>query len=149
MAVSNYYLAIILGLCFSLLLEIKLGISPGGLIVPSYLALVLDDPALVINIFLSALLTYVLLKYVISRFMLIYGKRRFIACVMIALLIKFIFGLLYPVVPFSVLSFSGIGVVASGILANTYFKQGVWITSVSALLTSGCVFLLMNLLYLF
>ena len=62
MAVSNYYMAIIIGLSLSLFIEIKLGISPGGLIVPSYLALVLDNPALIINIFVTAIITYLILK---------------------------------------------------------------------------------------
>lgn len=149
MAVSNYYMAIIIGLSLSLFIEIKLGISPGGLIVPSYLALVLDNPALIINIFVTAILTYLILKYIVSRFVLIYGKRRFIACVMLALLIKFGLSILFPLIPFSVLAFSGIGVVASGILANTYFRQGIALTSVAALIVSTCVFLLLNAAYLF
>lgn len=149
MAVSNYYMAIIIGLSLSLFIEIKLGISPGGLIVPSYLALVLDNPALIINIFVTAIITYLILKYIVSRFVLIYGKRRFIACVMLALLIKFGLSMLFPFIPFSVLAFSGIGVVASGILANTYFRQGIVITSAAALIASTCVFLLLNVTYLF
>ena len=55
MEISSYYLAIILGLTISLLFEIMIGISPGGLIVPSYIALVLDRPAVIINIFLIEL----------------------------------------------------------------------------------------------
>ena len=149
MAISNYYMAIIIGLTHSLLIEIKFGVSPGGLIVPSYLALVLDSPAILINIFLIAILTYVLLKYVVSKVVLIYGKRRFIACVMIALLLKFVLGLLFPLIPFSVFSFSGIGVVASGILANTFFRQGIALTSGAALLTSALVYGVMNFVYLF
>lgn len=149
MAISNYYMAIIIGLTLSLLIEIKFGVSPGGLIVPSYLSLVLDSPAILINIFLIAILTYVLLKYVVSKVVLIYGKRRFIACVMIALLLKFVLGLLFPLIPFSVFSFSGIGVVASGILANTFFRQGIALTSGAALLTSALVYGVMNFVYLF
>ena len=68
---------------------------------------------------------------------------------MIALLVKFLLSLLFPVIPFSVFSFSGIGVVSSGILANTYFKQGVVLTSAATLLTSACVFLLINVAYIF
>ena len=90
-----------------------------------------------------------LLKYVVSKVVLIYGKRRFIACVMIALLLKFVLGLLFPLIPFSVFSFSGIGVVASGILANTFFRQGIALTSGAALLTSALVYGVMNFVYLF
>lgn len=147
MEISSYYLAIIIGLTISLLVEIKIGISPGGLIVPSYIALVLDRPAIIVNIFLVSILTYLVIHFGLSKVVLIYGKRRFIACVMIALAFKFILNLLYPVIPFSVFSFNGIGVVASGILANCYFRQGVAITAGSALATSAITFLLVNALY--
>lgn len=149
MEITNFYLAIFLGLCLSLIIEIKLGISPGGVIVPSYMALVIDDFTTVISIFLVAIATFLLVKYVISRFMLIYGKRRFIACVMSALLIKGALALLYPLIPFSVLAFNGLGVVMSGIIANCYFKQGPAITTGATLVTSFVVFATINLTYLF
>ena len=148
MSISSYYIAIVVGLCLSLLIEIKFGISPGGIIVPSYIALVFDNPAVLVNIFLISILTYLFVKYVISKFMLVYGKRRFIACVMVALAFKFILGMLYPLVPFSVMAFSGIGVVTSGILSNTYFRQGLVITAGATFLTSAIVFGVMNLVYL-
>lgn len=147
MAISSYYLAIIIGLALSLLAEIKLGISPGGLVVPSYIALVLDRPAVVLNIFLVSLITYAIIRFIVCRFMLVYGKRRFVACVMIALMLKFLLSLLYPAIPFSVLSFSGIGVVASGILANCYFRQGVVVTASATMAASALTFLLVNLIY--
>lgn len=147
MAISSYYLAIIIGLALSLLAEIKLGISPGGLVVPSYIALVLDRPAVVLNIFLVSLLTYAIIRFIVCRFILVYGKRRFVACVMIALMLKFLLSLLYPAIPFSVLSFSGIGVVASGILANCYFRQGVVVTASATMAASALTFLLVNLIY--
>lgn len=147
MAISSYYLAIIIGLAISLLAEIKLGISPGGLVVPSYIALVLDRPAVVLNIFLVSLITYALIRFIVCKFMLVYGKRRFVACVMIALGLKFLLSLLYPAIPFSVLSFSGIGVVASGILANCYFRQGVVVTTAATAGASVLTFLLVNLVY--
>ena len=140
MVVSSFYIAIIVGLCLSLLIEIKLGISPGGLIVPSYLALVFDN---------LAILTFLFVKYVLSKVVLIYGKRRFIACILIALLFKLVLGLVFPLVPFSALAFEGIGVITSGIIANTYFKQGVPITTGSAVIVSGIVFVIMNIIYLF
>ena len=149
MVVSSFYIAIIVGLCLSLLIEIKLGISPGGLIVPSYLALVFDNLAIMLNVFLVAILTFLFVKYVLSKVVLIYGKRRFIACILIALLFKLVLGLVFPLVPFSALAFEGIGVITSGIIANTYFKQGVPITTGSAVIVSGIVFVIMNIIYLF
>ena len=64
-----------------------------------------------------------------------------------ALMLKFLLSLLYPAIPFSVLSFSGIGVVASGILANCYFRQGVVVTAGATMAASALTFLLVNLIY--
>lgn len=148
MAISSYYLAIIIGLCLSLFMEIKLGISPGGMVVPCYLALVFDRPAVLLNIILVALITFLIIKFIVSKYIMIYGKRRFLTCILIALGVKFGLDLLYPGVPFSVFAFSGIGVVAGGILANCYFKQGVLITTGAAVAVSGFTFLLINLILL-
>ena len=104
-------------------------------------------PAVVLNIFLVSLITYALIRFIVCKFMLVYGKRRFVACVMIALGLKFLLSLLYPAIPFSVLSFSGIGVVASGILANCYFRQGVVVTTAATAGASVLTFLLVNLVY--
>lgn len=138
--ISVYYVAIFVGLCLSLLMEIKLGISPGGIVVPGYLGLILDRPGLVVNVVLCSLVAYLIVKFLLSRWMLIYGKRRFVACIMVALLFKALLGLLYPLVPFSVFVFSGVGVAAGGILANTYFKQGVALTLGACAAISGVVF---------
>lgn len=137
---SGYYVAIFVGLFLSLLVEIKFGVSPGGLVVPGYIALILDRPALVLNVLLCSLVAYLIVKYVLSRWILIYGKRRFAACIMVALLFKALLGLLFPVIPFSVFAFDGVGVVAGGILANTYFKQGVVLTVGACAVTSVVVF---------
>lgn len=149
MVISSYYVAIFVGLCLSLLIETKLGVSPGGVVVPSYIALVLDEPGIVLNVYLVSIVAYLIVKYILSKWMLIYGKRRFVACIMVGLLVKVLLSLLFPLVPFSVFAFSGIGVVTSGILANTYFRQGVVLTAGTSLLTALVVFGAMNLTYLF
>ncbi len=112
------------------------------------MALVFDKPMVILNILLISVLTYLTVKYVISRFLLIYGKRRFIACVLIALLFKFVLNLFYPYIPFDVFAFTGIGVVTCGILANCYFRQGVILSATAAVVTSGVTFLLINIAYI-
>lgn len=149
MEINSYYIAIIIGLCLSLLIEIKFGVSPGGVIVPSYLALIFDNPSMIVNIFLVSILTYFFIEHILSKFILVYGKRRFVACILVAMAFKFILALFGSYLPASIFTFSGIGIVSSGIIANTYFKQGIPITAVSTLLTSGVVFGMINLLYLF
>ena len=149
MTISSFYIAIIVGLSLSLFVEIKFGVSPGGIIIPAYLAMVFDNPAIMLNVFLIAILTFLFVKYVVSKVVLIYGKRRFVACIFVALIFKVITGLLFPLIPFSVLAYEGVGVVTSGIIANTYFKQGIAITTGGTVVTTAIVFAVMQIVYIF
>ena len=57
MVSTDLYVAIILGLTLSLLFQEKFGINPGGLVVPGYLALTMENPKSLIVILLLCLLT--------------------------------------------------------------------------------------------
>lgn len=58
MVSTDLYVAIILGLTLSLLFQEKFGINPGGLVVPGYLALTMDNPKSLIVILLLNFLDY-------------------------------------------------------------------------------------------
>ena len=60
MVSPDLYVAIILGLTLSLLFQEKFGINPGGMVVPGYLALTMDNPKSLIVIFLLSVLTYII-----------------------------------------------------------------------------------------
>ena len=51
MTVTNFYLAIIIGTLISLLVDELFGIQCGGLIVPGYLAMVIDDIPCILLVF--------------------------------------------------------------------------------------------------
>ena len=74
--------AVALGLILSLYLSDLVGFVAGGLIVPGYMALIIDKPKLLIGTLLASILTWVLLK-VISRFALIFGRRRLVLAVLL------------------------------------------------------------------
>lgn len=63
--------------------------------------------------------------------------------------LKLIFDYLYPVMPFEVYEFRGIGVIVPGLIANTIQKQGLPLTIGSTLLLSGLTFGILNVYYLF
>ena len=77
------YLAIGLGMLVSLLYSETLGVIGGGVIVPGYFALHLQDLPSVFITFLIAALTYFFIS-VLSKYLLIYGRRRVILSLMIA-----------------------------------------------------------------
>ena len=68
-------LSISIGLVISLLFSEFFGIAAGGMVVPGYLALRLDQPLDVVLTLLAGLVTYTLVQG-LSSFTVIYGRRR-------------------------------------------------------------------------
>ena len=64
-----------LGLLVSLVFSEVLGIAAGGMVVPGYFALYLDQPSMIITTLLVAYVTYAIV-HSLSSFMIIYGRRR-------------------------------------------------------------------------
>jgi len=75
------YEAIGLGLVVSLAFSEVLGVAAGGLVVPGYIALYLDQPARVLATIAAALLAYLVVQ-LIGRFVLLYGRRHLVFCVL-------------------------------------------------------------------
>lgn len=63
--------------------------------------------------------------------------------------LKLILDFFYPVMPFEIFEFRGIGVIVPGLIANTIQKQGMPFTLGSTLLLSGLTFGIMKVYYLF
>jgi poly-gamma-glutamate biosynthesis protein PgsC/CapC len=138
--VSDFYIAMIVGLSLSLLVSEVFGVNPGGMIVPGYLALVCDTPATVLLIFLISGITFVITNYGLSKVIVLYGRRRFVAHVIIAILLSLAFELAVPLVSFVTFEFRGIGVVVPALLANCFYKQGIKLTMVSTVLVTLLTF---------
>ena len=113
-----------------------------------YLALIFDQPIMLLSVLIISCLTYFIVSNGISKWVILYGRRKFAAMILTGMVIKFIFDLLYPLTPFEMVEVSGIGVVIPGIIANTIQKQGVVITlSTTMLLT--CITYIILFLYSF
>ena len=91
---DNPAIAIGLGMIISLILTESVGVTAGGLIVPGYIALNLHSPSMVLLTFLISLFTLLILNF-LSKFIIIYGKRRLVFC----LLFSFILGSIIREVP--------------------------------------------------
>ena len=76
-------IAIGLGMIISLILTETVGVTAGGLIVPGYIALSLHNPHAVIFTFCISLFTLLILN-LLSKFMMIYGKRRLVFCLILS-----------------------------------------------------------------
>ena len=145
---SELYFSLFVGVVLSLIFAEKFGINPAGLVVPGYLALIFDQPIMLLSVLIISCLTYFIVSNGISKWVILYGRRKFAAMILTGMVIKFIFDLLYPLTPFEMVEVSGIGVVIPGIIANTIQKQGVVLTlSTTMLLT--CITYIILFLYSF
>ena len=123
------YQAIGLGLVVSLVFTEILGLAAGGLVVPGYIALYLDQPLRVLSTVLAALVTFASVR-LLSRVILLYGPRTTVFCV----LAGFLFGSLtrYLLV-FNEVAHLGvdamwltsIGYIIPGLIAYWMMRQGV------------------------
>ena len=82
-------IAIGLGMVISLLLTESVGVTAGGLIAPGYIALSLHNPIAVIITFFISLLTLLIVN-LLSKKIIIYGKRRLVFCILISFILGFI-----------------------------------------------------------
>ncbi|MEK6446683.1 poly-gamma-glutamate biosynthesis protein PgsC [Priestia aryabhattai] len=140
---SDLYVALVLGVILSLIFTEKTGIIPAGLVVPGYIGLIFDQPVFLVMVLIISLLTYVIVKHGIGRFVILYGRRKFAAMLVVGISLKLLFDYFYPIMPFEIYEFRGIGVIVPGLIANTIQKQGLAMTMGSTLLISGATFSLM------
>ena len=141
---TDLYVAIILGLTLSLLFAEKFGINPGGLVVPGYLALTMKDPKCLIEILLLSLLTYIIVLFGLNKFVILYGRRRFLAMLMVCMVLKILLDVFNVSMGMSLGILNGVGVVIPGLIANCYYKQGIKLTTLSTVGLSFVIFVILN-----
>jgi poly-gamma-glutamate biosynthesis protein PgsC/CapC len=131
---------IFVALLASLLFAGVTGIYPGGIIVPSYLVLFVNQPLRLLGTLAAALLTYACYK-IASRYLILFGRRMFVFMVLAGAVWTFcwiqIFPLLYP----AALEFRVIGWVVPGLIANNFQRQGVFPTFAALVTVTVAVYL--------
>jgi gamma-polyglutamate biosynthesis protein CapC len=79
-------LSIGIGLIVGLLFVEFIGLYAGGMVVPGYLALDMHSPGNIILTLVDAIIIYAIMQF-LSRFLIIYGRRRVALIVLIAFLL--------------------------------------------------------------
>ena len=128
-----------LGIAVSLVLTELTGLTAGGIIVPGYVAFLLDRPAALSMLLAIAALTYLCLR-ILSQILLLYGARRF----GVAMLIGLAFATGAELVPFGdvPLEWAGLGYIVPGLLAHQFDRQGVLTTLLMVAIAAPIVRLL-------
>lgn len=115
----------VLALLISLIFTELTNLLPGGIIVPFYFALYLDDPVKILATVISALIAMVVVKF-LSRYTVLYGRRKFALYLIIGILEKILFTYLYFGNSYMFYNLSmTIGYLVPGILGREMEKQGV------------------------
>ena len=126
-----------IGMVLSLFLTETLGVTAGGIIVPGYIAMNLENPERLVITFGVSILTFLIIK-LLSKFIMVYGKRRLV----LALLIGFLLGYLSRsenmiTAGLGTTDFIVIGNIIPGLIANWMDRQGALRTISTVLITAG------------
>jgi len=138
------YQAIGIGMVVSFAFYEMVGLSPGGIVVPGYIALFLDQPIRILVTLLVALLTYFSVK-ILSNYIILYGRRRFLAMILIGFLLKWLIEEIIITMPISGIELQSIGYIIPGLIANEMRRQGIFSTLYSLAIVSIIVRLILLL----
>ena len=138
-----------IGMVLSLFLTETLGVTAGGIIVPGYIAMNIEDPYRLITTFGISILTFLFIK-LLSKFILIYGKRRLVLALLIGFLLGYLTRIENNLLSHLVqLDFVVIGNIIPGLIANWMDRQGIIRTICTVLITAGITKLCIMVLSLY
>ena len=140
MELSYVYTSIILGIAVSLIFTELTGISAGGIVVPAYLALTVNQPLVLISTLAIGLIAYVVVEFGLSRFIMLYGKRKFAAVVFIALILRIILNIAFSGIFDALDALTSVGVITAALIASTISKQGLPYTLVGTVVVTAIVY---------
>ena len=136
---------LLIGLVVAVLYVEIMDVYPGGIIVPAYIALYLDQPLRVLVTILIAFLSLYSYQF-LSRFLILFGKRRFVMLVLLGAFWAQIWFLLLPHLFSDPLGLRAIGWLIPGLLANNLEKQKYFPTLASMFIVSIFTYFLVKLL---
>jgi poly-gamma-glutamate biosynthesis protein PgsC/CapC len=115
------------GLLLSLLFIGITGFYPGGIIVPGYLVLYADQPLRITGTIIAGLIAFGIYR-IASRYLILFGKRRFVFLILVSSTLAFSFSYLLPMIFPVSLEMKMIGWVIPGLIANNFDRQGILVT---------------------
>ena len=115
-----------------------LGISAGGLVSPGYLSFYLDQPIRLLSTMALATIIFFCVR-LMQRFVILYGRRRFMAAVLMSLAGTWIFEQLFFYANAISQDMRIIGYIIPGLIANDMIRQGMIKTIVMVLLVAVIV----------
>lgn len=136
---------LLIGLVLAVIYVEIMDIYPGGIIVPAYVALYLDQPLRVLVTIVIAFLSLYSFRF-LSRFLILFGKRRFVMLILLGVIWAQVWFFLIPHIFSDPLGLRAVGWLIPGLLANNLEKQKAVPTLASMLIVAVFTYFLVRLL---
>ena len=130
-----------IGLVLTLIFVGLTGIYPGGIIVPGYLVLFINQPARLGATLVIALLTVGCYKLA-SRRLIIFGRRRLVFMLLTGGTLVFLSYQLFPLLAINGMEFRVIGWIIPGLIANHFERQGILKTGFALITVTIAIYLI-------
>ena len=138
------YETFFIGLILAALYVEVMGVYPGGIIVPAYLALFLDQPSRILVTVAAALLSLLSYRF-LCRSLILFGRRRFVMLILLGALWGQAWFLAAPHLYSAPVELKVIGWVIPGLLANNLERQKFFETLASMFTVSVLVYVVVKL----
>ena len=139
------YETLLIGILMAILFIEITDIFPGGIIVPAYMALYLDEPLRVLATIGVAFLSLLSYRW-LSRYLILFGKRRFVMFILLGAIWAQLWFVLLPYIFEGPSGLKAVGWIIPGLLANNLEKQKVLITLSSLIFVSVVTYFLVRVI---
>ncbi len=136
-----------IGLAVTLIFISLSGIYPGGIIVPAYLVLFIDQPFRLLGTLIISIVVLGLYR-LLSRRLILFGKRRFVFIILLGACLAFVLSYILPRFFPEIIELKVIGWIIPGLLANQMEKQGLTVTLSALAIVLLLLFAVGKLFYL-
>lgn len=136
---KSMYNIIILGIVISIIFYELTEISPGGVVVPGYIALFINQPGRIIMTIALSVLSLIVVNF-LSNYTILYGRRRFGIMVMVSFAIRLALKMSINYMPMpDLVLISSIGYVIPAIIAQDIGRQGIVKTLSSMIVVASLI----------
>lgn len=131
-------IAVVLSVILGFLSSEFLGLASGGLISAGYLSLYVTSPWRIVATLVLAVLIHFLVK-LLDQFVFLYGRRRFMACILLSVVLSWVLSRFLG--SYIAVDLRIIGYLVPGLIANDMQRQGVLKTLLVVIIITVLVFL--------
>ena len=137
--------ALFIGMLIGFLYYEWTGISPGGVVAPGYFALFLREPSRIGMTVILALVVAGILE-LLSRRLLVYGRRKLLIALLLGFCLKLAVDLLIQPMPVIAIDLHSIGYILPGLIGNEITRQRVVPTLAGITVVTLCTALVLIVL---